>query len=169
MAFNGDYSISQGLDPTSFTLTDTSTGSDSNLTTRTISLFQANGSLLGGSVIPWPYSDGSTKVLTDYLPKDYALNIVVDWISSSPIPGSAYIKSAYYGFTGNTNNFIYNLIQNIAAQPSLLNDNGYYEYLSRLQTEVDSTSLAISFADLFNAQSALDRAYYIITKQQFFF
>jgi len=169
MAFAGDYSVSQGLDPTSFTITDTSTGSDSNLTTRTISLFQADGSLLGGGVIPWPYSDGNTKVLTGYLPRDYALNIVVNWISSSPIPGSTYEKSAYYGFTGNTNNFIYGLIQDIAAQPSLLNDTGYYEYLSRLQTEVDSCGLAITFADLFNAQSALDRAYSIMINQQLYF
>ena len=169
MAFSADYSVSQGLDPASFTLTDTSTGSDSNLTTRTISLFQADGSLLGGAVIAWPYSDGSTKALTGYLSRDYALNIVVNWVSSSPIPGSTYTKSAYYGFTGNTNNFIYDLIQNIAAQPSLLNDNGYYEYLSRLQTEVDSCALAISFADLFNAQSALDRAFNIMTSQQLFF
>lgn len=169
MAFNADYSVSQGLDPTSFTLTDTSTGSDPALVTRTIDLYQANGSLLGGSSISWPYSDGSTKVLTGYLPKDYALNIVVNWASSSPIPGSTYTKSAYYGFTGNTNNFIYNLIQDIAAQPSILNDTDFYNNLSKLQTEVDSCALAISFADLFNAQSALDRAYYLMTNQKFLF
>jgi len=169
MAFNGDYSVSQGLDPTSFTLTDTSTGSDPSLVTRTISLFQADGSLLGGSAISWPYSDGSTKALTGYLSRDFALNIVVDWTSSSPLPSSTYTKSAYYGFTGNTNYFIYNLIQDIAAQPSILNDAGYYENLSKLQTEVDSCALAISFADLFNAQSALDRAFYIMSNQQFFF
>jgi hypothetical protein len=169
MAFNADYSLSQGLDPTSFTLTDNSTGSDANLITRSISLYQADGSLLGGSVIPWPYSDGSTKNLTGYLARDRALNIVVDWLSSSPIPGSVYTKSAYYGFTGNTNNFIYGLIQDIAAQPSILNDTEFYTNLSKLQTEVDSCALAISFADLFNAQSALDRAYYIMVNQQFFF
>lgn len=169
MAFAGDYSVSQGLDPTSFTLTDTSTGSDPNLVTRVISLYQADGSLLGGSTISWPYSDGSTKVLTGYLARDLALNIIVDWTSSSPIPGSTYTKSAYYGFVGNTNNFIYNLIQDIAAQPSILNDTDFYNNLSKLQTEVDSCALAITFADLFNAQSALDRAYYIMTNQQFYF
>lgn len=169
MAFSADYTVSQGLDPTSFTITDSSTGSDANLVTRTISLFQADGSLLGGSVISWPYSDGSTKVLTGYLPKDKALNIVVDWVSSSPIPGSTYTKSDYVTFPGNTNNFIYNLIQDIAAQPSILNDKTFYDYLSKLQTEVDSSGLAITFDDLFNAQSALDRAFSIMTNQQFYF
>jgi len=169
MAFAANFSISQSTDPTSFTITDTSTGSDPALTTRTISLFQANGSLLGGNAVAWPYSDGNTKTLTGYLPRDYALNISIVWTSTAPIPGSTYDKSAFYGFTGNTNNFIYGLIQDIAAQPTIINDNGFYNSLSNIQTEVDSCAMAISFADIFNAQSALDRAYYMITNQNLFF
>lgn len=169
MAFSAHFSVSQGSDSTSFTLTDDSTGSDVNLTTRTISLFLADGSLLGGAAISWPISDGSTKTLTGILPRDYAINISVVWTSSSPIPGSTYAYAALFGFTGNTNAFIYGLIQQIAAQQSILNDTTFYEYLSKLQTESDNCTQAVSYGDQAAAQAALDRAYFIIQNSANYF
>jgi hypothetical protein len=169
MAFSAHFSVSQGSDATSFTLTDDSTGSDSNLTTRTISLFLADGSLLGGSTIAWPISEGATKALTGYLTRDYVINISVEWTSSSPIPGSTYTYAALFGFTGNTNAFIYGLIQQIAAQQSILNDTTFYEYLSKLQTEVDNCDQAVTYGDQFSGQAALDRAYAIILNSANYF
>lgn len=169
MAFAGNFSVSQGVDSTSFTITDTSTGSDPSLTGRTITLALVNGSGLGNSPVNWPLSDGSTKVLTGYLPRDYSVNITVSWTSSSPIPGSTYTKTALYTFTGNTNAFIYSLIQDLAAQQNLSNDNGFYQNLGLLQTNVDSANTATTYGDQFSAQSALDRAYYLQTNQNLFF
>lgn len=77
MAFNGSFQISQTSDVTSFIITDNSTGSDPNLTGRTISLFLADGSLLGGSTIDWPIGEGSIKTIS-LLTRDYSLNIKVD-------------------------------------------------------------------------------------------
>lgn len=169
MAFSADFSVSQGLDVQSFTLTDTSSGSDGNLTGRTIALYQANGSLLGGATINWPLSDGATKALTGYLPRDYSLLILVTWQSSSPIPGSSYSKSAIYTFTGNSNAFAYGLLQQIAALQSITSDNGFEDNLAILNSEIQNAGRASTYGDHGNAQQCLDRIYNMIVNQQFYF
>lgn len=169
MAFSGNFSVTQGVDVTSFTLTDTSTGSDVNLTGRTIYLYQSNGALLGGSTINWPLSDGSTKALTGYLPKDYSLLILVTWESSSPIPGSSYSKSALYTFTGNSNAFAYSLLQQIAALQSITNDNGFEANLAIMNSEIQNAGRASTYGDQGNAQAALDRIYNMIVNAPNYF
>lgn len=169
MAFAAHFSVTQGSDPQSFSLIDDSTGSDANLTTRTISLFLADGTLLGGSTIAWPISAGATKALTGYLTRDYVINISVAWTSTSPIPGSTYTYAALFSFTGNSNAFVYTLIQQLAAQESLSNDNGFFENLSKAQTDIDSAGLATTYGDQAGAQACLDRVYYLQTNQSLFF
>lgn len=169
MAFNGSFAVSQTSDITSFILTDNSTGSDPSLTGRTISLFLADGSLLGGVTIDWPIGEGPTKTI-DLLQRDYSISIKVDWASSSPLPPpSAYTLTALYTFVGNTNTFIYSLIQQLAALPALNNDTTFYDYLSKIQTDLDGAITAGSFDDQAAAQSCLDRCYYIILNQANFF
>lgn len=169
MAFSGNFSISQGVDVKSFTLTDTSSGSDGNLTGRTISLFQSDGSLLGGSTINWPLSDGSTKALTNYLPKDYSLLILVTWQSSSPIPGSSYSKSVVNSFTGNSNAFAYGLLQQISANQSITSDAGFKENMDDINRDIRNAVRAAAFGDQGSAQQCLDRIYNMIVNQQFYF
>lgn len=169
MAFAADYSISQGVDVQSFTITDTSTGSDPNLTTRSISLFKTDNTLLGGSAIPWPLSDGSTKLISGLLLRDFSLNIVVTWSSSSPIPGSTYSKAGVVTFTGNSNEFAYGLLQQIAANQSLTSDNGYLLNLAIVNSDIQNANRATTYADQGNAQAALDRIYNFIVNQNFYF
>jgi hypothetical protein len=169
MAFSSNFSVSQGVDIQSFTLTDTSSGSDGNLTGRTISLYQSNGSLLSGSTINWPLSDGATKILTGYLLRDYSLLTLVTWQSSSPIPGSSYSKSSLYTFTGNSNAFAYGLLQQIAALQAITSDNGFEENLAILNSEIQNAGRASTYGDQGNAQQCLDRIYNMIVNQQFYF
>ncbi len=169
MAFNGNFSVSQGVDVQSFTLTDTSTGSDVNLTGRTIYLYLADGTLLGGGAINWPLSDGSTKTLTGYLPKDYSLNILVTWQSSAPIGGSTYSKAEVVTFTGNSNAFAYGLLQQIAATQSLTSDNDFEANFAILNSEILNAGRASTYGNQGNAQQCLDRIYNMIIKQQFYF
>lgn len=169
MAFSGDFSVSQGLDVQSFTINDTSTGSDPNLTGRTVSLFLISNQLLGGSVIPWPLSDGSSKLISGLLLRDYSLNIVVDWASSSPIPGSTYSKAHVATFIGNSNEFAYGLLQQIAANQSITNDNGFLMNLALINSDIQNAGRANFYSDQGSAQSALDRIYYFIVNQNFFF
>ena len=169
MAFSGDFSVSQGLDVQSFTINDTSTGSDINLTGRTISLFLTDNQLLGGSIILWPLSDGSSKLISSLILKDYSLNIVVNWTSSSPIPGSTYSKAHIVTFTGNSNEFAYGLLQQIAANQSITNDNGFLMNLALVNSDIQNAIRANTYSDQGNAQQCLDRIYYFIVNQNFFF
>lgn len=169
MAFNGSYSISSTSVPGSFTLTDTSTGSDSNLTTRHIFLYQADGTLLTGAFINFPYSAGSSVTL-NVLSIDYSLNITVLWLSSSPLaPPSTYSASALYTFIGNTRSFIDGIIAAIQSNTEILNDTQFYNSLGIVQTEVDNAVEAGSTGQQASAQAALSRALYLINNQSKFF
>lgn len=169
MAFSGDFSVSQGIDVQSFTLTDASTGSDPNLTGRTTSLTLVDNQLLGGGVISWPLSDGSTKLISGLLLRDYSINIGVTWQSSSPIPGSTYSKNHIITFTGNSNQFAYGLLQQIAANQGLTNDNGFLYNLFLVNSDIQNADRATDFLDQGNAQAALDRIYYKVVNQNDFF
>lgn len=169
MAFNADFTITQGLNVQDFTIVDASTGSDPNLTGRTISLFLIDNQLLGGSTILWPLSDGSTKLISSLLQRDFSLNISVDWASSSPIPGSTYSKSHIVTFTGNSNQFAYGLLQQIAATQSITNDNGFMYNLFLVNSDIKNAQRANDFLDQGSAQAALDRVYYKIVNQNVYF
>lgn len=169
MAFAGDISVSQGVDVQSFTITDASTGSDPNLTGRTISLLKIDNTQLSGSTINWPLSDGSTKLISGLLTRDFSLNILVTWASSSPIPGSTYSKNHIVTFTGNSNEFAYGLLQQIAANQSITSDNGFLMNLALVNSDIQNAIRANSYLDQGNAQAALDRIYNFIVNQQFYF
>lgn len=173
MAFIGNFVAVQNSDLSGITFTDTSTGSDGNITERRIYPYKADGTLLlpsGNTTgwIDWPLPLG-TALTVDLLPKDYSLNINVVWISSSPLPASTYDVTDLYGFTGYTNNFIYQKVQDIAAQPQILNDTEFYNSLSKMETEVSNCELSVDFGSIFNAQAALDRGYYLIINEALFF
>jgi hypothetical protein len=169
MAFNGNFTVSQGTDTSGFTLTDTSTGSDINLTGRTVSLIKTDGTLLGGATINWPIGQSSITV-TNVLDKDYSLSILVVWTSSSPLPSpSTYTKTIINTFLGYINNFIYGLIQQLTAQPDIKIDRFFYANLSKIQTEADNANQATTFNDQFSAQGAVLRAQYLITNKAYNF
>lgn len=169
MAFAADYSTSQGIDVTSFSLQDTSTGSDPNLTTRSISLFKTDNTLLGGAAIVWPLSDGSTKLISGLLTRDFSLNIVVTWTSSSPIPGSSYSKAGVVTFTGNSNLFALGLQNQIASLQSITNDTGFESNLAIVNSDILNAERASTYGDQGNAQARLDAIYYKIVNQSFIF
>ncbi len=175
MAFNGAYTAVQSADGASVTFTDVSTGSDTNLTGRRIYPYKTDATVLvptGNTLgfIDWPLSAGSTLVVSNLLPKDYALNITGVWISSSPLaPPSSYTETTLYGFVRNTKNFIYNKLQNLDAQPNLNNDQGWNFNLFKLHLEVKNCILAIEYFDIYKAQAALDRALSVMQNQKFNF
>lgn len=169
MAFSGDFQITQGVDVQSFTVVDTSTGSDPNLTGRTIDLYLIDNQLLGGSQILWPLSDGSSKFISGLLQRDYSISAIVNWQSSSPIPGSTYSKTRIVTFTGNSNLFAYGLLQQIAAQKGITKDEGFMDNLFLINSDINNANRATNFEDQGNAQMALDRIYYKIVNQNLFF
>jgi hypothetical protein len=176
MPFTGNYTITQTTNTTSFVLEDTSSYADEAQGTfsgRRIYIFNNAGE----NVVPegtttdyvdFPFSMGNTITITVLL-RDYAFNVEMDWISLAPQPGSTYTLTELFGFTGNTVDFIYGLVQQIQANPSILSDTGFYDNLSKLYTEVDNTVQAVTYGDIQSAQGALDRAFYLITNSNKFF
>lgn len=169
MAFNGAFIVSSLIVPGSFTINDTSTGSDSNLTGRTISLIKSDGTLLGGTTINFPLSLGSSITL-NVLNVDYCLLILVTWQSSSPLPPpSVYSASGLFNFVGNSRSFEDQQIGAIQSNPNILNDTEFYNSLGRLQTDIDCSIQAASTGQQASAQAALSRIQYMIVNQNKFF
>lgn len=171
MAFFGTITITQTSDITSFVITDTSNyGSEGTNTFsgRTINIYKADGELLTPQ-ISWPFSAGNTYTVSGLLLQDYSLAVVVNWNSLSPQPGSTYVVNEVVTFLNYINQFLYERIQDIAAQPNILNNTEYYNSLNKIQTEVDNATNATTYADQFNAQSAIDRADFFIINQAKFF
>lgn len=169
MAFNGAFTVSSLITPGSFIITDTSTGSDVNLTGRTISLYQADGTLLGGTTINFPLSAGASITL-NVLNVDLCLLIVLTWQSSSPLsPPSAYSASGLFNFIGNSRAFEDQQIGAIQSNPNILNDSTFYYYLGDLQTEIDNSIQAASNGQQASAQAALSRIQNLIVNQNKYF
>lgn len=175
MAFNGLFTISQGTDATTFSIQDTSTGSDPNITDRRIFLNLYDGTTLtppnnGTPYIDWPLSDGSSITLTGILPRDYAINIVVQWISSNPLaPPSTYTFTLLNDFVANTKLFAYGLSEMQSGNPLLINDNGYFQNKSKLLVLIQDSLDAVAYNDQTTAQLCLNDAYDFIQNQKTFF
>lgn len=170
MAFAADFSVTQGSDISAFTLTDTSTDFDVTITTRTIYPYLVDGSLLGGAVIDWPIVDGATDTITlDLLNKDYSLSLVVVWAVPAPEVGGVYTKTEITTFVGYSEQFNYGIVQQMAASPSIVNQTNFLESLSNVRTYIDSAIISTNFSDQYNAQSNLDRVYYISQHQSLYF
>lgn len=169
MAFNGNFTAVQSSDISGFTITDTSSGADGGLTDRQVFIYTVSGALLTGAVIDWPIANGPL-VLTGILPKDYSLSILVNWISSSPLPSpSTYSKTSINTFTGNTYYFLLGLIQEIAAQQGITNDNQFLVNMNILYTYLDNANLSQAYNNQGNAQENLDLAFGMMSNKNLFF
>lgn len=175
MAFNGAFTAVQQSNNSDILFTDTSTGSDTNITEKRIFPYKADGTLLlpaGNTLgyIVWPAAS-SILTVTGLLSKDYALSINVVWISSSPLaPPSTYTATNLYGFTGYTMDFSYSLAQQVTANQTLLNDNQFQTNWFILNNQVTICNYAISpKQSIVNAQAALDRALFLIQNASKFF
>jgi len=166
MAFSQSFSITTNINPAIVTLTDTSVGSDPNIVSRVVFLYEVDQTLLTGASISWPYSQSSTSL--SVLTQDVALNIVVQWLDS--IGSVLYQSSKIYAFTGYSEQFYYGLTQNQTSSPNIVNDTRYYGNKSKLRDEIDSAIQAIDVgSDIYSAQNCLIRAIYLITNQALYF
>lgn len=175
MAFAGNFTITpDATDPTSFVITDTSVGSDTNITDRQIFLYQSNGSLLlpAGSTtnyIDWPLPLATPLAINGLISPDYSLNIQVNWISSAPISGSTYTQTLLYTFYGNTELFINGLIQQIAANPQLENSYNFMGNLAKMYVYLQNAQNATTFMQQFSAQGALNQCQNLIVNASLYF
>jgi len=177
MAFTGSFEITQTSDITSLVVTDTSSYSSEGQGTfsgRQIRLYKIDTTTLVPSgttttYIDFPFSAGASITITGVLNTDYSLSANVVWLSNSPQPGSTYTATEVVTFLNYINDFLYGKVQQLAASPSLLNDNGWYTYLTKVYNEKENAQQATLYADQFAAQSAINRAFYIINHESMFF
>lgn len=169
MAYNSSFTVTALTTPGGFTIVDTGSGSDPNITTRRIGLYQADGTLLGGDWIPFPLSEGNSKTL-NVLNVDMSLNIVLEVISSNPLPPpSSYTSSGLYTFTGYSYSFLDMLIGSIAYTYTIVADTNFLTNMMRLVVDINNAERAEATNQQLAAQAALTRIQYLITNQQLFF
>lgn len=169
MAFTADFSVTQNSEGT-ITLEDTSTGSDATITSRTISLFKYDGSLLNSTTYDWPIADTSIT-LTDVLDKDYALNIQVDWNAPSPDPANTYTVTKLYCFYWYAMLFLVSLASEKQARYNTISaDSNFMLNKFKVYTFILDAQNAVSLAsNIFLAQMSLDEAYNYRINQSLYF
>lgn len=176
MAFTGNFSVSQTAIG-NIVITDTSDyGSEGagTFSGRQIRLYKIDGTTLvpdgtTTSYINFPFTDGNTITLSNILLQDLSLSINLVWVSTNPQPGSTYTKTTVNTFLNYLKQFRYELVQDLAAQPTLINDVNWSGSLRNFQNEIKSAESATDYADQFSAQAAIDRAYVLKNNQNFYF
>ena len=171
MALTPSFSVTQTFaSPSVITLTDTSTGTDLTITSRRVRLVKSDGTYLvptgtTTNYITWSYSFLFKDI--DVLDRDYALDIVVEWLAGTTV---VYTVSTLYAFTLNSELFYYNLTQYIASNQIQIRNTNYYNYKMIYRVCIDETNNAVDFgADINSAQNALNRAYFLEQNQNIFF
>ena len=175
LALTVNFSTSQTPgSPGDIIFTDTSTGSDGSVTQRRIYIQSAAGDYLVESGTStqyevWSGFPGTTTItLEDILEQDTAARVVVQWLDVSN--NVLYDKTQYIGFTAYDEDFDYELTQNVAANPLLIDDNNFWNNKLKLRTDIESGNNAIERAsDIAAAQQCYDRATYLRNNSQYIF
>jgi hypothetical protein len=173
-----NFSVSQRSGaPSVITLTDTSTGTDTSVTQRRIFLLKADGKYLvppgtTTDYIDWVVSNVNTRaplnIDLDILPQDSALTVTVRWMNSSNVVIGE--KTYSFCFKAFGESFYYGLSELQLGNQALAASTDWYENKMKLRVELDSAQQAIDFAsDIYTAQSALNRANYLLNNSNFFF
>jgi hypothetical protein len=172
MPITASFTASQTLGlPSIITLTDTSTGSDATVTARRVYLQKADGTYLTPAgiltdYIVWPLDQASIDI--DALDRDYALNIVVTHVTAS---GTAVASAAQLKvFAQHLELFDYTLTENEASDPRIVSDTRYFASRIELRVKLDAAANAIRYGnDIYGAQAMLDKAQFLMDRQNLYF
>lgn len=170
MPITPSFSVTQSFGaPNTLTLTDTSSGSDSGLTSRRVYLQMADGTYLvpdGTTTDYIEWAIGDINITIDVLDQDYALQIIVQWMTGTAI---TYSDEGLYLFYQYAEQFYYNLTQFQASIPLIPADTSYYNEKIKLRVSIDEAKNAVFYNDIAAAQNALNRAKFLIDNQNLFF
>jgi hypothetical protein len=167
------FTVSQsGLSPSVVTLTDSSTGSDANVTQRRVYFQTSQGTYLVPSgtstdYATWSYADASSSfsILNG---EDYALSVTVQWLDVSNTV--LYSLTQLFCFPQYNKNFFYYLLQNQALTPSIYQDTNYANNLALYWINIIGAIQAIEIgADVAASQNCLNRATLMMTNEAKYF
>lgn len=173
MPLSVNFSATQSLGNNALiSLLDLSTGSDVTITNRNVYIITATGQYLVQSgtttnyeVWPLPLATGITfNVLTQAT----APNVRVDWLNAGGTV--VYTKTILCDFDLQLYLGSYNLTRAALSNPSIVQDQNYYDNKIKLIVDIDDSENATTLGnDIYNAQAALDRGTYILENSQYFF
>lgn len=172
MSFSPLFTVTQPLGtPSDVTLTDSSSGSDGNITQRRAYISTWNNTFLveeGTSTQYEPWALVDTSIELDLLDKDYGVKVVIQWLDVSN--NVLYDKVGYFGLTEFNEEFDYGLTQNVASNALLMNDNNFWNNKTKLRTLIESGNNAITnVSDIYAAQQCYDMATELRTNSQYYF
>jgi hypothetical protein len=157
--------------PSNVTFTDVSTGSDVAITQRRVYVQDAFGVFLveeGTTTEYEQWAIGDTSIALDLFSKDYAVQVVVQWLNVSDVV--LYSKTLVFSFTQYNENFDYQLTTLMASNPKLIEDNSFYSNKSKLRVFLDGGDLAVSnVGDIYAAQLCYDQATLLRLSSQYYF
>lgn len=164
MPLTPNFSASQTIgSPITLSLEDVSTGTDVGITSRRVYIQKADGTYLTleGATTDyevWDISD--TTIDLDLLDQDYALNIMVQWMTGTT---PTYSKTILFEFQAYALVYRIKLLKAIASNPSLINSPNFFNVLSNLTVFIDGGSESVSLAgDINLAQLCNEKAKYYI-------
>lgn len=161
MAFIGAFTVAQNS-PSTITLTDASTGSDPNITARTITVTKFDNTTIIENY-NWPVDaiPGDTITLSDIFDQDYAVNITVVWSNSiDPDPDATYTVTQLYEFDFYAMDFLSQLAtEDQGRNPAIVNDTNFLFYKLQFYNYVIQARISVGLMnDIFKAQYNLDKA-----------
>lgn len=166
MAFSPSFSITPLGNGASFTITDTSVGSDGSITDRQILIYTASNALLVPA-IDFPLSAGSSITISP-LTTDIAVSITVNW--NNNLGAAIYTYSLIYAFVQFGLLFLQSLTQTQISNPGLVNDNSWITNKLGIFLEIQSALNAITVGQsVFSAQSCILRYNNTIANQSIIF
>lgn len=166
MAFSPLFTITPLPAPSSFTVTDTSIGSDGAIADRQILIYSTANQLLVPA-IDFPLSAGSSINISP-LTQDVAVTVVLKWVDGGGIP--LYTFSLIWAFVQYGLLFLENLTQFQISNPNIVNDTNWMGNKFKLFTEIQSALNAINIGQsFFAAQSCILRYQFMITNTNDFF
>lgn len=177
MAFTGTFTVTQTSNFANLTINDTSSYSGEGQGTfsgRRVYLYKVDGTTLvpsgtTTSYVDFPFSAGSSLLISGILNTDYSLLANVVWVSNNPQPGSIYTAQNVETFLNYLKQFRGGQISNLSDDPSILQDTNWYIDLFKLQMEINNAEEAGADGQQFSAQAAINRGLYLKNNSQFFF
>ena len=172
MPISPNFSAAQDvLYPNVVILVDTSTGSDSSITSRRVYCRNSNGTYLvpAGTTTDytvWAYS--ASTISLDILVVDTALSIRVDWVDDAGETVESLTQQ--FCFSLFNKQFLYSLVESQGLTPNIVQDTTYFSNLANMWSLTWGAINSVEINDdIAASQNCLNQATYMRQNESLFF
>jgi hypothetical protein len=172
--FIASFTVTQSSDGASFTIKDTSNYNDEGKGTfvsRRLFIYYAKGSPLSYPNSPqFQFADyPGDQITISNQTRDFCLRVSLVLTSSNPQTNSVYTSTEVILLTANSYQFLINIAQGVAANPSILDIPDFWTNLAAAYSNLNQAKTAASYSQQVSAQQALDRFNYFVQNQTILF